>query len=529
MYTTIELILGLLIAVAGLAVAARGLAVPLPILLVLCGVVLGFVPGVPEIVLDPELVFLFFMPPLLYKAASMTSWHDFRRNIRPIVLLAVGLVLATMLAVAAAAHAVMGGLSWPAAFVLGAIVSPPDAVAATAVFQRLGVHRRIVTVLEGEALVNDATALVLYQMAIAATLTGKFSLTHAALDVVVEALGGVAIGLLVAGISTRIRNRLNHPPVEITISLLTPFAAYLPAERLGMSAVLAVVAAGLYAGWRLPRIATSETRLQVYAVWETVDFLLNGLVFILIGLQLPIVLDEVRASRSPGQLALDAVVVSGIVVLVRFLWLFPAAIVPRLFNRRSRRRDPLPSWQALFLMSWSGMRGVVSLAAALALPLATQHGAPFPQRNNIIFLTFCVILATLVLQGVSLPALISLLKVHDDRAADKQETEARLAAAHAALEYIDALAAEADSDDDRLQRLRRRYQDRIHHLSIDDDHPDYAAVQQSQGQFELVLREALNAERRVVIELRDTGYINDDVLRRIQRDLDLEESRLAGR
>jgi len=439
----LEIILGLLLAVAALATLATRLGVPYPILLVLGGSALGFVPGLPSVELDPELVFLLFLPPLLYVSALFTSWRDFRANIRPISLLAVGLVLMTTFVVAAVVHTVIG-IPWVAAFVLGAIVSPTDAIAATTVAQRLGVPRRIVTILEGESLVNDATGIVAYRVAVAAVVTGAFSIWEAGLQFVVGAAGGVAVGFAVGWIVVWARRHLSEDPsVQNTVSLLTPFVAYLAAEELPhslwkflhelsgvpgdlyFSGVLAVVTTGLYLGRKGPYVISSGTRLQGYATWELITFLLNGLIFILIGLQLDSVvegLDEYTA----GQIISYAVLVSLTVILVRVIWVFPATYAPRWAIRRIRERDPSPPWRSVSVIAWTGMRGVISLAAALALPFQAAAGVPFPDRNLIIFLTFCVILATLVVQGLSLPVLIRTLGLEDDHIGDKEETHGRI-------------------------------------------------------------------------------------------------------
>jgi Na+/H+ antiporter len=397
-----EIIVLLFAAVAGLAVIARKLALPYPVVLVLAGLALSFIPHLPGVRLDPNLVFFFFLPPLIYPAALFTSWRDFRRNLRPILLLAIGLVLFTTITIACVAHSIAPSLPWAAAFALGAIVSPPDAIAATSVIRRLSVPHRIETILEGESLVNDATALVALQFAIAALMTGTFSLGHATLRFVWVAAGGIAFGLLIGVVMRWVHRHLDDPPVQITISLLTPFLAYLPAERLHVSGVLATVAAGIFLGWHSPLIASARYRLQASAFWEMVVFLLNGFVFITIGLQLPGIL---HALHAPSLLSLisDAALVSGAVILVRIAWVVPATYLPRLLSKKLRARDPIPPWRHVTLVAWCGMRGVVSLAAAFALPFALSDGRAFPGRDYILFLTFSVILATLVFQGLTLP------------------------------------------------------------------------------------------------------------------------------
>lgn len=528
----ILLVLGLLIAVVLLAIAAPRLGIPYSILLVLGGLLLGFVPGLPRFTLDPDIVFLLFLPPLLYSSAWLTSWRDFRANLRPISLLALGLVLMTTVVVAIVAHALIPELPWAVAFVLGAIVSPTDAVAATAIAQRLGIPQRIVTILEGESLVNDATGLVAYRFAVAAVVSGVFSLGAAGVQFVVVSVGGIALGLAAGWSLSYVHRWLDNPPLEITITLVTPFAVYLLGEEvLHVSGVLATVTTGLYLTWRAPTFFSSGTRLQAYAVWETLVFLLNGLVFILIGLQLPDILDILKstiAPHSPILLIWYAVLVSLTVILIRLIWVFPQALLPRLFSRRLRERDPYPDWRAVLLIGWTGMRGAVSLAAALALPEVTAEGTAFPGRALVVFLTFSVILATLVVQGLSLPLLIRGLGLHDDGASERQETQARLTAAQAALARLDELASQNELSQESAEHLRKHYEARIHSITRrfkpaeDEPGEDHATT------YQQLQREALQAERSTIIALRSQGEINDEVLRRIERELDLEEQQLAG-
>jgi monovalent cation/hydrogen antiporter len=520
------IILGLLAFIAGLAWLGRKLPVPYPIVLVLGGLLLSLVPGFPSLTLSPELVFFIFLPPLLYPAALFTSWRDFQANLRPILLLAIGLVLFTTLVVGYVAHRLIPDLSLAAAVVLGAIVSPPDAIAASAVAERLRVPHRIVTILEGESLVNDATALVAYRFAVAAVVTGFVSWGAITAQFFLATLGGIFIGLLVGTMAAWIQRRIDDPPIEITIGLLTPFVAYLPAERLGLSGVLAVVTAGLHHGWRLPELTSSRTRLQAGPVWEMIEFLLNGFVFILIGLQLPTVV-RALAGHSKLQLVGYAAAVSLAVILVRLLWIFPAAYLPRRLFPSLRRRDPYPDWRHVALIGWTGMRGVVSLAAALALPLTTRSGAPFPGRDLILFLTFAVILATLVLQGLSLPPLIRWLGIEDDRAVEKEESEARLQANEAALARLDELARSESIKPDALHRLRAEYLERVEVLSEECARESGGSPNRLfSSDYERLAREALQVERATLLRLRNQRIINDEVLRRIQRDVDLAEARL---
>jgi monovalent cation/hydrogen antiporter len=537
----LEIILGLLVVVVALATLATRLKIPYPILLVIGGSALGFVPGLPPVELDPELVFLLFLPPLLYVSAIFTSWRDFRANVRAITLLAVGLVLMTTFVVAAVVHAVTG-LPWAAAFVLGAIVSPTDAIAATTVAQRLGVPRRIVTILEGESLVNDATGIVAYRVAVAAIVTGAFSVWEAGLQFVVGAAGGIAVGFAVGWLIVWARRHLSEDPsVQNIISLLTPFVAYLAAEELPhslwerlhdligvpadlhFSGVLAVVTTGLYLGRKGPYIISSGTRLQGYATWELITFLLNGLIFILIGLQLRSVVARLDV-YSAGELIFYAVLVSLTVILVRILWVFPATYFPRWVSRRLRERDPAPPWRSVSIVAWTGMRGVISLAAALALPFQAS-GGQFPGRDLIIFLTFCVILATLVVQGLSLPAMIRTLGLEDDHIGEKEETHGRIQVAEAALERLEELGAEDWVREDTEERMRGLYTYRRNRFaSRFDGDPD--GVEERSADYQRLMVELLVAQRQRLISMRDEGSIGDEVMHRIEHDLDLEESRL---
>lgn len=516
----------LLVLVAGLVIVANKLAIPYPVLLVLGGLALSFVPFLPVIRLDPNLVLFFFLPPLLYPAALFTSWRDFRRNLRPILFLAIGLVLMTTTVVAWVAHSFVAGLPWAAAFALGAIVSPPDAIAAEAILKRLGVPARIQAVLGGESLVNDATALVAYQFAVAAMVTGHFSLGWASLRFVFVGLGGIALGLIVGWVMRWVQRQLDDPPVQITISLLTPFAAYLLAERAAVSGVLATVTAGVYLGWHSTALS-ARTRLQAQAFWEMVAFLLNGFIFVMIGLQLPGILRAL--SHEPlSRLTTYAVVISATVVLVRIAWVFPATYLPRWLSARMRARDPVPPWQQSVLVAWAGMRGVVSLAAAFALPLFLRDGRPFPGRSYILFLTFCVILTTLVFQGLTLPILIRKLGVEDDGVVDNEERRARLQANEAAVDFIEQKALEEHLPDDVMGRVRAEYCDRIAQLNACAQGIENPAGEIATPIYQRLQHGALQIERKTIIALRDSQAINDEALRRIQRDLDLAEARLTG-
>jgi monovalent cation/hydrogen antiporter len=513
------LLLALIVAVAGLSVLARMVSVPYPILLVVGGLVLGFVPGMPSVELPPELVLVAFLPPLLYWSGFFSSPRDLRADTRAISAAAIGLVLATTVAVAVAAHAVIEGMDWAVAFALGAIVSPTDPLAATAIGRRLGVPRRLITLLEGESLVNDATALVAYRLAVAAAVSGSFVAWQAGLRFVVGATGGVAVGLAVGWLVAELRRRLDDPVVEIVVSVATGYAAYLPAEQLGVSGVLAAVTAGLYLGWRGPELASASTRLLGFSFWEVMVYLANAILFILVGLQLRPILSSLGGT-AVAVLVGEALVVSAVVVGVRLGWNFTLPYLVRLLDRRPGQVMRRVGARERLVTGWSGMRGAVSLAAALALP------QDFPMRNLILFLTFAVILATLVVQGLTLPALIRRLGVSGDGAEEKEEVRARLAAAQAALDRLDELSGAEWTRDDTVQRLQGLFEFRRRRLKaragkIEDD----GTEDRSQA-YQRLVRELLEAQRQAIVRLRNQGVISNDVMHRIERELDLEDTRL---
>ncbi len=511
--------LGLLCAVAALLAIAPMLRVPYPILLVLGGLALGVTPGMPEFELEPELVLFGVLPPLLYSSAFFTSLRDLRANVKPIGLLAVGLVILTTVGVAVVAHELIDGLTWPVAFVLGAIVSPTDPIAGTAVARRLGVPRKLVTIVEGESLVNDGTGLVLYRVAVAAVVTGSYSLLDTAGLFALALVGGVAVGLGVAWIVRQVRLRLHNPPAEITISLLTGYFAFIPAELLGVSAVLAAVTAGVYLGWYTPELTDARVRLQGVAVWEIVQYLLNALLFVLVGLQLPVVLDAL-GDIPAGRLLTYAAVISLTVIALRFLWVYAVLNAPKWILRR------VSSWRGAFFLSWAGMRGAVSLAAALALPLETDAGAPFPARDLILFLTFSVILVTLVGQGLTLPLVIRALGLEDDGLESREDAKARIRAAEAAVARLEELVEEEWVREDTAERMRGLYRFRTDRFQARFDDGDDGAIESRSQDYQRLRRELLDAERAAVLELRRTGVISNDVWLRVARDLDLEDQRL---
>ena len=515
----LEAVILLLIGVLVFMSIARRLTIPYPIFLVLGGLALSFVPRVPVVHLDPELVFLVFLPPVLWAAAYFTSLRDFRYNLRTITLLAVGLVVATTAAVAAVARAIVPGMSWPVAFALGAIVSPPDAVAATAIARKLNLPHRLVTVLEGESLVNDATALVLYRAAVVAAMTGTFVMSATLVQFVVAAVGGVAIGLLIGALTRLALRYTDESLAAIAITLVAPYAAWVISERAHVSAVLACVAGGIYLRQGFSEITAPAVRLQAQAVWDLLVFVLNGVIFVLIGLQI----GAIRETGLPGglgQFVVKGVLISATAIAVRLVWVPLAVVIPRLLSRSLRVRDPIPAPSAMAVLAWAGMRGIVSLAAALALPLS------FPYRNEIVLFTFVVILSTLVVQGLTLTPLIRLLRVSEDDTLQREEAFAREEAARAAVARLEDLAVESWIRREELERLRDRYTQRLQRASPIVLGGDEASAK-ARAAFRRLRHQALEAERRRLIELRDQGAISDEVLHRLEQELDVEAIRLG--
>ena len=495
----------------------------------LTGVVLALIPGLPAIELAPDLVLLMVLPPVIYSSAVAMSWGEFRFNLRPISLLAVGCVVFTAIAVAGATHWLIG-LPWPVGFVLGAIVSPPDAVASLSIARRMRIPRRILVILEGEGLANDATALILYRFAVAAVGVHVFSFSHAIGLFVAIVAGEIVWGIGVGWLMLHLRRWVREPRTEITLSILTPFLAYWPPEHLGGSGVLATVTAGLYISWNGLRMISAATRLQGIFFWDFFIYLIEGLVFLITGLQARTTID--RIGHYPiAELAFSTAIVCMVVILARFVWMYPATYIPRWLSARLRRADPAPPWQWPFALAFTGVRGIVSLAAALAIPFATPDGTPFPGRDLILFLTFSVILVTLVGQGLLLPWVIRMLglaKAGDkERRADRlEEVQARRAAIEAVIERLEQLARERRLTDSIAQPLRVRHRDRLRHIHYSGDE-DQELIQLSDcdDEIELLL---IAAEREHINKLSGSGRIKDEARRRIERELDLREAHIAN-
>jgi CPA1 family monovalent cation:H+ antiporter len=523
-FQTILLMLGVL---AGVAVLARRLQIAPSILLVATGVGVALIPGRTTIELAPEVVLLMILPPLIYSAAVAMSWREFRSNLRPIGLLAVGCVLFTTAAIAVAMHYVIG-MSWAVGFVLGAIISPPDIIAPLAIARRLGLPHRLVVILEGEGLVNDATALILYRFAVIAVVTGAFSLGTAAETFAVIVVGEIVFGIGVGWLSLRLRRWAHDPRVEITLSLLTPYLAFWVPEHLNGSGVLATVACGLYVSWRGPLLISAATRLQGIFFWDLFVYMVEGLAFLVTGLQARRVFDGVYAF-SAKELAIATALAAGIVIVARYVWVFPATYIPRWLFPPVRRRDPSPRWQYPFLLSYTGVRGVVSLAAALAIPLTIANGEPFPQRELIQFITFGVIIVTLIGTGLTLPSLVRWLGLADaGRTEHEREREAELMArrqtAELARQRLEEISRERKLPEGNLALIRERYDSRL--ALLPHSHNDGFEV----AKLRADLRMELIAEERLLIhQLLRQGKISDETRRRIERDLDLEESAFRTR
>jgi len=512
--SVLHILLFLMLCAVALGWLARKFAIPYPIALVLGGGALGFMPRMQQFSFDPQFLLVLVLPPVLYQAALLTSWRDFKANSKSIGLLAFGLVIATTLAVGATAKWLMPDMPWAVAFALGAIVSPPDAVAATSILSRLNVPRRVAVVLEGESLVNDAAGLVLYKFAVVAAMTGAFSLFDASWQFVWVALGGIVIGWLMGHLFVWLHKFLGDPFIEVVLSLSVPYVAYIFAESLHVSGVLAVVAAGLVRGRHAPEIVSAQMRILARSVWNILVFLLNSLVFILIGLQLSEIIE--RPHVSVTQMLFHGVVISLVAIVVRFMWVYPTAYLPGWLSPAEHRKNAAPERGQTFIISWCGMRGIVSLAAALALPLSVGLDLPFPHRDEVLVITFVVITITLVVQGLSLPALMRQLKLSTDDTAQIEEQRARIAMLTAAHDALDARAADVPAP--MLARLKAEFE---------DVGPLAAAEEIALAEQGRALRgAALSAQRQALIAQWRANHISDEVLHHLEEELDYREARV---
>lgn len=525
-----EILLGLLVVAAAVKPVAQRFDIPLAVAQALAGLAIGALPFFPRVDFDPDLLFTLLVPPLLYWAALTESVRDLRRSGRPILLLAVVMVLITMGAVAVVAHLVLPSLPWAAAFVLGAIVAPPDAEVITSISRRLGLPARLVTILEGETLLNDTTAFVSYKMAIRAAVAGSFSLVATSTRFVLIAVGGIVLGVAFGWAIAAIRRRVGTDPlVENTISLMTPFAAYLLGERLGVSGVLVVVTCGLYLSRLGPRVVSARTRLQAQMMWDIVSFLIGGVIFTLIGVQLARALPQLWGAGNWPMLR-TAIVVSATVILVRIVSMGPLTLLAFAGVRDDEGKPMVPSWRRVAIVAWTGMRGGDTLVTALAIPYTTASGAPFPARATIVTTAFGVIAATMIAQGLTLRPLIRWADLPRDRTVDDEERQARQRIADASLARLNAIAR-----DDHLsaeivgivqQSIKRRTALDLAELDASDgeqrdDHARHA------DKLREVEQEVRAAARDAVVRLREDDAIGDEALRRVQFDLDLEEVRIS--
>ncbi|HMM92526.1 Na+/H+ antiporter [Bradyrhizobium sp.] len=528
MEATFQIVLILLAVLAGTALLARRIDVAPAILLLLAGIALAFVPGMPTVELPPQLVLLVFLPPLIYSASVAMSWREFKANLRPIIMLSVGCVIFTACAVATATHYLIG-LPWGIGFLLGAIVAPPDVVAPLAIARKLGMPRRILVILEGEGLANDATALILYRFAVVAITTGAFSLPIAEGTFGAIVIGEILFGVAVGWLSLRARHYARDPQIEITLSLITPYLAYWVPEHLGGSGVIATVACGLYISWNGPLLISSATRLQGIFFWDLVIYLVEGMLFLLTGFQMRLLYEKSKAFPLHDILMTTALV-AVVIIIARFAWVYPATYLPRLLSKRIREHDPAPSWQATFVVGFTGVRGAVSLAAALALPFTLPGGEAFPYRDMILFAAFGVIFITLVGLGLGLPTVVRWLGVARDGRSEhiaerKAEIAARREALDAALKSLDAITDDRELSDEVVKLLRARHEIRANQLpdSLDPNAHDVTAAGTA------LTRELIAAERKFIHALLRDGKITDEARRHIERDLDLEEASLSNR
>jgi monovalent cation/hydrogen antiporter len=526
-------LIGLLSIALVVAVAVKRLNFPYPIALVMAGVGIALIPGAPRMEIDPEVIFYIFMPPILAEAAYFTSWRDFWKWRRAIFLLAFGLVTTTTVVVAGFCVAMIPGMNWPTGFLLGAIASPPDAAAATSILRSFRLPRRVVQILEGESLVNDAAALTVYRFAIAAIVSGTFSFPRAVLSFFWIAGAGIAVGVACAYLLVKLYPHFKDPQVEILSTFLVGFIAYVAAEAMHSSGVLAVVASGLIFGWHAPQLFSAATRLRAAAVWETAIFLLNAAVFLVIGLEMPNAMAALHNYRR-GDLWFWGSALALAVIITRVLWVFPTTYLPRLLSRRIREREAAPSWRAVSVVAWTGLRGVVSLAAAEAVPRTIGEGTPFPHRDLILFLTFVVIMTTLVLQGLTLGPLIRRLNLEPDHSLQEEHLYASVHAAERAIHRIGELEKSMGADSAVIGRVRGYYNDRLVSLRAQLELPPLEAAEGRPEEFQTIAEQRIwwelaKAEREAVLSLRKERRIGDEAMRKLERDIDLLEARIVPR
>jgi monovalent cation/hydrogen antiporter len=525
----IETVIALVAAALVLVRIADLVSIPYPIVLVLGGLGIGFIPGGPNLHLEPDVVFLVFLPPILQSAGYLSSPRELRSELGPLSWLVLGASLATMVCVAVVAETVIPSINWAEAFVLGAIVAPTDPVSAIATFERVGISNRVASLVEGESMINDAVGLVAYKVAVAVVVSGFFSTSEAVDDLVLGVAGGIAVGLLVSWVVAFVLRRERDATLTTLLTVLSAYAAFALADGLGASGVLAAVTSGLYSGWRSHELFDADARLNAQAFWRVLIFALNAILFVLVGLQFPEILRRVGEQFSPGEIIGYGLLVSGVVVLVRAVWPYIPVLIGRIVSP-ANRLSPGADWRENFLIGWSGMRGAVSLAAALSLPFALDSGAAFESRDLIIYLTVAVIFVTLVGQGLTLPFVVRRLGLGAHEAWTPDEAIARLTAAQAALDRLDEIeATDQGLPETALQRLRELYQARFARcaavLSGDDGR---IAIEDPLTGYRKTREQLIESERATLLKLRNEGRLKQELFRRIQADLDLDEARLRS-
>lgn len=525
------LIISLLFAVSMLVMLGEKLKISYPIFLVLGGLIISLIPGIPVLQLEPELIFTIFLPPILYEAAWYTSWHQFWKWKRPISMLAFGLVFFTSGIIAFVSNALIPGFTLALGFLLGGIISPPDAVAATSVLKGIKLPKRIITILEGESLINDASSLIVFRFALAAVVTGQFVFQEAIADFFIVGFMGIVVGLAIAHVFYVIHRFLpTTANIDTALTLMAPYIMYIAAEHFEFSGVMAVVSGGLFLSYRSHEILNHTSRLQTYNVWATIIFILNGIIFILIGLELPVIVEGLQGYTLEEGIKYG-LIISAITIAIRFIWVYPIAFIPRLLSRKIRETEPSPGWQGPFVISWAGMRGVVSLASALAIPLTLTNGESFPQRNIILLITFVVILVTLVVQGLTLPLVIRLIKIKeiDDLIPiEEQDTAIRLRLMRASLTYINRYLGKDVAENELVENLKKRIENGIK-LSSER----LESLETTENQHHQILRfreielEILQAQRKELIEIKKHRLFEHEVLQKQESRLDLDESKFS--
>lgn len=521
----IEILLLLFLFAVICGTLAAKIKMSVEIFLLLASLFISFLPGLPVFNIKPDMMLILFLPPIIFSAAFFTSWRDFVANIRAISLLAVGLVLFTMCLIAATMKLLIPTMSWSLCFLLGAIVSPTDASSAVSLVKKMGIPRRLITIIEGESLINDATALVAFRYALAAVMTGNFSFWDAGLDFLFAGMGGIILGLGIGFLSTRIYAWLAEPKLQNIFSLIIPYSAYIFADRLDMSGIICLVTAGIYFSRKSPVITSPESRHQAQTIWEIFIFAINALIFIIIGLQLPTVVQGL-SHFTITELIFYALIINVVIILIRYIWVYPAAYIPRFLSKKLREKDPYPHWTQLATLSWIGMRGILSLILVLSLPHTLPSGLPFPYRSLIILLTYSVILVTVLLPALTLPKLSKLFKFARKRPHYQEEAEARIEGIKTVLIELEVNAQKNPDLKKYTDHLRERYQRQLSVLQSNLQEAPFSTLDKTDQKIRKLTKTLIDIERNVIIDLRQQGAIHDDVFHRLERELDIEELRL---